>query len=165
MGLAAQIQERHRRFHADIARRAEELRRPKETVQPRYARPLRKLISLPVEFYWTSMWFYDLVCPRPAKPQISVGLIQRIVCQDFEITLSEMVSPRRGAKVVLPRQVAYYIAKTMTARSYPEIGRIFGGRDHTTVLYGVTKIQSMCDDNPEFAARVERIKLKIRSVT
>ena len=77
---------------------------------------------------------------RASDKRISVEHIQKIVCQFYNIRLSEMASPRRARDIVRPRQIAMYLAKKMTTRSLPDIGRRFGNRDHTTVLHAVRKI-------------------------
>ena len=77
---------------------------------------------------------------RTTDKRISVEHIQKVVCQYYNIKLSEMSSPRRAQDIVRPRQIAMYLAKEMTTRSYPDIGRRFGNRDHTTVLHAVRKI-------------------------
>jgi len=74
---------------------------------------------------------------------ISIKTVKRVVAKYYNIELIEMTSARRTMKVVLPRQVAMYIAKTLTPRSLPHIGYYFGGRDHTTVLHAVRKIEEL----------------------
>lgn len=84
--------------------------------------------------------------------------IQKVVCTHYGISKVDMVSERKTREVILPRQIAIYLAKAMTGRSLPEVGRRFGGRDHTTVLHAVKKIQKMVEENPEFAAKVRKIQ-------
>lgn len=72
--------------------------------------------------------------------QVSVEAIQKTVADYYKIKVADMYSKRRPANIVLPRQVAMYLAKEMTEKSYVEIGELFGGRDHTTVLHAVGKI-------------------------
>ena len=71
------------------------------------------------------------------RRRITIDEIQRTVCQFYRIDRAEMSSKRRARAVVRPRQVAMYLAKVLTPRSYPEIGRKFGGRDHSTVIHAV----------------------------
>ena len=66
--------------------------------------------------------------------------IQRVVAKHYNVSRQELVSNRRTRVIVKPRQIAMYLSKTLTPRSFPEIGRRFGGRDHTTVLHAVRKI-------------------------
>lgn len=88
--------------------------------------------------------------------------IQRVVVDHFPgVTMRDLNSPRRIAKIVLPRQIAMYLAKTMTARSLPDVGRRFGGRDHTTVLHAVRKIEALVASKPEIASTVEMLRKAI----
>ena len=66
--------------------------------------------------------------------------ILRIVSRHYKVTHKDLLSTRRSRAVVRPRQIAMYLAKALTSRSLPEIGRRFGGRDHTTVLHSVRKV-------------------------
>ncbi len=77
------------------------------------------------------------------RKRITIDEIQRTVCQFYRIDRSEMSSKRRARAVVRPRQVAMYLAKVLTPRSYPEIGRKFGGRDHSTVIHAVRLIEDL----------------------
>ena len=72
--------------------------------------------------------------------QISVENIQKTVADFYKIKVSDMYSKKRPASIVRPRQIAMYLAKELTQKSLPEIGELFGGRDHTTVLHAVRKI-------------------------
>ena len=77
------------------------------------------------------------------RRRITIDEIQRTVCQFYRVDRSEMSSKRRARAVVRPRQVAMYLAKVLTPRSYPEIGRKFGGRDHSTVIHAVRLIEDL----------------------
>jgi len=77
------------------------------------------------------------------RKRITIDEIQRTVCSFYRIDRSEMASKRRARAVVRPRQVAMYLAKVLTPRSYPEIGRKFGGRDHSTVIHAVRLIEDL----------------------
>jgi chromosomal replication initiator protein len=81
--------------------------------------------------------------------QVTVELIQRTVADYFKIKVADMYSKRRPSAIALPRQVAMYLAKELTQKSLPEIGELFGGRDHTTVLHAVRKIGGERTKNPE----------------
>ena len=84
---------------------------------------------------------HDLI--RANDRKITIEEIQKRVAEHFNIRLSDMHSPRRARAVARPRQVAMYLAKQLTSRSLPEIGRKFGGRDHTTVMHAVRKIEEL----------------------
>ena len=69
--------------------------------------------------------------------------IQIAVCKHFDVKLLDMLSKRRTAEIVKPRQIAMYLAKTLTLKSLPDIGRRFGGRDHTTALHAIRKMEGL----------------------
>jgi chromosomal replication initiator protein len=99
------------------------------------------------------------------RRQISVEFIQKTVADFFKIKVAEMYGKRRHAHIVLPRQVAMYLAKELTQKSLPEIGEAFGGRDHTTVLHAMRKIaeQRQHDRRPESPdprARTDAARMK-----
>ena len=103
----------------------------------------------------------DLV--RPADPRrIRVEDILRIVAKHYGVTRADLLSSRRTANVVRPRQIAMYLAKTLTLRSLPEIGRRFGGRDHTTVLHAVRKIEGLVGNDGALAEEIETIKRELQ---
>ena len=81
--------------------------------------------------------------------QISVENIQKTVADYYKIKVADMYSKRRPASIARPRQIAMYLAKELTQKSLPEIGELFGGRDHTTVLHAVRKISADRSKNPE----------------
>jgi hypothetical protein len=75
----------------------------------------------------------------------SILEIQKAVCRAFGVTVGDILSSRRGAPVVLPRQIAMALARRLTLRSFPEIGRQFGGKDHTTIIHSVCKMEPVMD--------------------
>ncbi|HEV7449343.1 MAG TPA: chromosomal replication initiator protein DnaA [Candidatus Paceibacterota bacterium] len=99
----------------------------------------------------------DLI--RPMEPRrVKIEDIQRVVARQYNVSRADLLSSRRTANVVRPRQVAMYLAKTLTLRSLPEIGRRFGGRDHTTVLHAVRKIENLVDNDNVLAEEIELLK-------
>jgi chromosomal replication initiator protein len=99
----------------------------------------------------------DLI--RPQEPRrVRIEDIQRIVARQYNVSRSDLLSSRRTANVVRPRQVAMYLSKTLTLRSLPEIGRRFGGRDHTTVLHAVRKIEALVAKDSTLAEEMELLK-------
>ncbi|MCB4769032.1 chromosomal replication initiator protein DnaA [Ancylobacter sp. Lp-2] len=99
----------------------------------------------------------DLV--RSSEPKrVRVDDILRVVAKHYNVTRADILSQRRTANVVKPRQIAMYLAKTLTLRSLPEIGRRFGGRDHTTVLHAVRKIEGLVGSDSVLAGEVEALK-------
>jgi chromosomal replication initiation ATPase DnaA len=95
---------------------------------------------------------YELPPNNQFGPRIDV--IVRAVADHFSVSYIDIVSARRTSKVILPRHVAMYLAKTLTLRSLPEIGRRIGGRDHTVVLYAQRKIEGLIRSNPDLAEHV-----------
>jgi chromosomal replication initiator protein len=78
------------------------------------------------------------------------------------VSRADLLSSRRTANVVRPRQVAMYLAKVLTLRSLPEIGRRFGGRDHTTVLHAVRKIENLAGNDSALAEEIESLKRQLQ---
>ncbi len=103
----------------------------------------------------------DLVRPQEPK-RIKIEDIQRVVARQYNVSRSDLLSSRRTANVVRPRQVAMYLAKTLTLRSLPEIGRRFGGRDHTTVLHAVRKIEALVSKDMTLSDEVELLKRQLQ---
>jgi len=99
----------------------------------------------------------DLLRAREPK-KVKIEDIQRIVSKHFNVTKADLLSARRTRTVVRPRQIAMYLAKALTPRSLPEIGRRFGNRDHTTVLHAVRKIEEMATADRGFADEIEMLK-------
>src|SRR6185295_7732462 len=103
----------------------------------------------------------DLIRPLDHR-KIKIADIQRIVARHYNVSRSHLLSSRRTANVVRPRQVAMYLAKTMTLRSLPEIGRRFGGRDHTTVLHAVRTIEHLVGNDMALAEEIEILKRQLQ---
>jgi chromosomal replication initiator protein len=99
---------------------------------------------------------HDLL--RSHERRITIDEIQKKVAEHFNIKLGEMTSDRRARAVARPRQVAMYLAKQLTMRSLPQIGRKFGGRDHTTVMHAVRKIEELMRADPSLAEDVELLR-------
>jgi len=92
---------------------------------------------------------------RTNSRKITIDEIQKKVVEHYNIKLSDMHSPRRSRSVARPRQVAMYLAKSITTRSLPEIGRKFGGRDHTTVIHAIKTIEEIMVNDPNLAEDIE----------
>ena len=93
-----------------------------------------------------------------AGQRLTVDRIQRAVCEEFNVTLTDMTSKRRARIIARPRQVAMYLSKKLTKRSLPDIGRRFGGRDHTTVMHAVKRIDELRASDAEFNAQIETVE-------
>ncbi|HEY8564813.1 MAG TPA: chromosomal replication initiator protein DnaA [Beijerinckiaceae bacterium] len=99
----------------------------------------------------------DLVKNREPK-RVKIEDIQKLVASRYNVSRSDILSERRTAAVVRPRQIAMYLSKVLTLRSLPEIGRRFGGRDHTTVLHAVRKIEKALSEDTSLNDEVELLK-------
>jgi len=96
---------------------------------------------------------------RTGEPKrVRIEDIQRIVARHYIVSKTELLSNRRTRTIVKPRQIAMYLAKVMTPRSLPEIGRRFGGRDHTTVLHAVRKIEDLSGSDNTLAQELELLR-------
>jgi chromosomal replication initiator protein len=96
---------------------------------------------------------------RSGEPKrVRIEDIQRVVARHYNVSKTELLSNRRTRTIVKPRQVAMFLAKIMTLRSLPEIGRRFGGRDHTTVLHAVRKIEGLSAQDNMLAQEIELLK-------
>jgi chromosomal replication initiator protein len=120
-----------------------------------------KLNNQPVTLDMAEREVRDLIRPQEPK-RIKIEDIQRVVARQYNVSRSDLLSSRRTANVVRPRQVAMYLAKTLTLRSLPEIGRRFGGRDHTTVLHAVRKIEALVNKDTALCEEVESLKRQLQ---
>jgi len=94
--------------------------------------------------------------------KVTVDTIQKTVAEHYALKQADLISERRARAVARPRQVAMWLAKQITTRSLPDIGRRFGGRDHTTVLHAVRRIESLKADDPALARDVDVLLRKLR---
>jgi chromosomal replication initiator protein len=99
----------------------------------------------------------DLVRTQEPK-RVKIDDIQKLVAGHYNISRADILSSRRTANVVRPRQIAMYLSKVLTLRSLPEIGRRFGGRDHTTVLHAVRKVEELSAKDKSLAEVIELLK-------
>lgn len=84
--------------------------------------------------------------------------VQRIVAKRYGFTRTDLLSERRTVPLAKARQIAMFVAKSVTTKSLPEIGRHFGGRDHTTILHGIRKIAGMVEADERFRAEIDGLK-------
>jgi chromosomal replication initiator protein len=113
-----------------------------------------RLTGQPITLELAERELRDLVRPIEME-RVGIEEIQRVVARHYNVSRSDLLSSRRTANVMRPRQIAMYLAKTLTLRSLPEIGRRFGGRDHTNVLHAVRKIESLIGTDNGLAAEIE----------
>ena len=115
-----------------------------------------QLVGRDLTLETTQEVLHDLL--RANNRRVTIEEIQKRVAEHFNIRISDMHSARRARSVARPRQVAMYLAKQLTSRSLPEIGRKFGGRDHTTVMHAVKKVDELRDHDTIFAEDVELLR-------
>lgn len=119
------------------------------------------LVGRPISLESAQELLHDLL--RANDRRVTIEEIQKRVAEHFNIRIADMHSARRSRAVARPRQVAMYLAKQLTARSLPEIGRKFGGRDHTTVMHAVKKIEELRGNDQSFAEDVELLRRMLES--
>ncbi|WP_434616606.1 chromosomal replication initiator protein DnaA [Tabrizicola sp. M-4] len=95
---------------------------------------------------------------RASDRKLTIEEIQRKVAEHYNIRLSDMIGPKRVRTIARPRQIAMYLAKQLTPRSLPEIGRRFGGRDHTTIMHGVRKIEELMSTDSQLADDLQLLR-------
>jgi chromosomal replication initiator protein len=115
-----------------------------------------QLVGRDITLETTQEVLHDLL--RANDRRVTIDDIQKQVSQHFNIRVADMHSARRARSVARPRQVAMYLAKQLTSRSLPEIGRKFGGRDHTTVMHAVRKVDELREQDAAFAEDVELLR-------
>jgi len=115
-----------------------------------------ELVGRPITLESAQEVLQDLL--RAHDRRITIDEIQRQVAAHFNIRLADMASARRSRAIARPRQIAMYLAKQLTPRSLPEIGRKFGGRDHTTVMHAVKVIEEMRQSDPAFGEDVDLLR-------
>jgi chromosomal replication initiator protein len=101
----------------------------------------------------------DVFAPADVVPTMADVL--RATARHFGLDGSDLTSKGRRQELVAPRQIAMYLIRDLTSHSFPEIGEFFGGRDHSTVLYAVKKIQERLDDDAELAKTVAEVRASL----
>ena len=100
---------------------------------------------------------------RASDRKLTIEEIQRKVAEHYNIRLSDMIGPKRVRNIARPRQIAMYLAKQLTPRSLPEIGRRFGGRDHTTIMHGVRKIEELMAQDSQMSDDLQLLRRLLQS--
>ena len=98
---------------------------------------------------------------KGSQEKNSIKRIQRIVAEEFQISVEDMRSKKRSSIIAIPRQVAMYLCRNMTDESFPKIGVEFGGKDHSTVMHSVEKIEKELKENKDLANTIEKLKKNI----
>ncbi len=124
-------------------------------------RAVYRLTAEPVTIERAEYIVRDLMSTSEPK-RIKIDDILKIVSKHFGVNRSDLLSNRRNRSVVRPRQIGMYLAKKLTSRSLPEIGRRFGNRDHTTVLHAIRKVEQLMADDSGLKEEVELLKRMLR---
>lgn len=112
----------------------------------------------------------NIIVPLPTQTMLNSGIMTKmnhiveVVSEFYGLNKEQLASPSRVVRWLMPRQIAMYLCRTMTNRSFPEIGMRFGGRDHTTVMSAVKKIEAMIQYDERLADEVDVLKLKIKGI-
>jgi len=114
------------------------------------------LVGRPVTLEVTQECLSDIL--RASDRKVTIEEIQRKVAEHYNVRLSDMIGPKRVRTIARPRQVAMYLAKQLTPRSLPEIGRRFGGRDHTTIMHGVRKVEELMATDSQLADDLQMLR-------
>jgi chromosomal replication initiator protein len=116
-----------------------------------------QLTGLPLSLAMAETSLKDLIRVSETR-RVKIEDIQRVVSKHFNVSKQDLLSSRRTRTIVWPRQIAMYLAKSLTLRSLPEIGRRFGGRDHTTVLHAVRKVEELLSTDEALMQEIEVLK-------
>jgi chromosomal replication initiator protein len=120
-----------------------------------------QLVGRPISLESAQDVLHDLL--RVNNRRVTIEEIQKKVADYFNIRLSDMSSPRRARAVARPRQIAMFLSKQLTSKSLPEIGRTFGGRDHTTVMHAVNRIDELSIEDSSLSDDIELLKRTLDS--
>ncbi len=115
----------------------------------------------PVSIENLQIWLADFL--KAYDRRVTIEEIKRKVADHFQLKVADLESPNRSRSIVRPRQVAMYLSRILTPRSFPEIGKRFGDRDHTTVMHAVSTVKAFIGTDPHFAEEVEGLRLSIRN--
>ena len=140
----------HQRFCASLAKLA--LPKP-PSAAPKAPEPVREPVIVRMRGGRDFLW----IATPPENRTATIKRIQAIVANAYNVSVLDILSERRTKVVVIPRQIAIYLARVLTPRSLPEIGHAFGNRDHTTALAAFNKIKHLMSADPAFAAEVEEL--------
>jgi chromosomal replication initiator protein len=117
--------------------------------------------SRPVTIDNLQIWLADFL--KAYDRRVTIEEIKRRVADHFQLKVADLESPNRSRSIVRPRQIAMYLSRILTPRSFPEIGKRFGDRDHTTVMHAVTTVKDFIEKDQHFAEEVESLRLSIRN--
>lgn len=157
--MAAAVARRERQVAAAMVE--EEAEENRAQVQILEARLVDEIVTIEPWFYPPAIKIADPVIEWHGPRMPKVEEIQRKTAEHYGVKRFDIISQRRTANIVRPRQVAMYLTKQLTLRSLPDIGRRFGGRDHTTVLHAVKKMERLVAVDAALASTIAAIRAGI----
>lgn len=134
---------------------------PVMTREPRRSEPTIESLELAIREMRTKL--RAMVKNVDGAPKVLVEEIQHIVASKYGLSRTDLVSQRRTAALVRARHIAIYLSKELTTNSYPRLGKLFGDRDHTTMLHAVRKVQGRRDADAQFDSEIEEIVTVLRA--
>lgn len=124
-------------------------------------RPQEPMIDLSPSVRKREWLILGTVDGDPLPRQLCVRSIIESVSDHYDVTVLDLVSHRRDGRIMTPRHVAMYLARNMTTKSLPEIGRLMGGRDHSTICHGIKRIEGLIERDQDFASDLEVLRQKL----
>src|SRR5699024_9893683 len=103
------------------------------------------------------------IIPNSRPRKITVKVVQKYICEKYEVTVDEMLSKKRTKSIAYPRQLAMYISRELTDLSLPKIGQEFGGRDHTTVIHAHKKITELMKTDQDVLTEINQYLEELKS--
>jgi chromosomal replication initiator protein len=119
-----------------------------------------ELIGRPITLEGTQDVLSDLL--RSYDRKVTIDCIQKKICEHYAVKHADLIGARRSRNLARPRQIAMYLAKKLTTRSLPDIGRAFGGRDHTTVLHAVRQVESLMKSDAQIAEDIDTLRRSLK---
>jgi hypothetical protein len=162
--LAARLHREHCERRARLSPRPTEPKRPNVSAETALAAPFAPKVPYGESVIIITKPVADADKQAAMLAPSMIKIIQRECARQFNVNVADLKSPRRTAYLAFARQVAMYITKTLTQKSLPEIGRRFGGRDHTTVLHAVRKIENLIKSDDDFALQAEAIEHRVKEI-
>jgi chromosomal replication initiation ATPase DnaA len=153
MSILEEFHRAHKTRLRRIASKAvEQVKQPETVVKAEEPKPVNQELE-----QWVVVQKQKLNEEWPFATYPTVDAIQRATCAHFGVPLMDLLSSRRTAPLIIPRHVAMHLCRRLTPKSYPEIARRFGGRDHTVALWADRKIQKLVNEDAHVCASVEML--------
>jgi len=121
---------------------------------------MAKLTGRPLDVEMTHQALGNII--GKTLERIAPDTIMKAVCAEYKVSPSELKGPRRHRNITVPRQIAMYLVRELTDESLPQIGAFFGGRDHSTVINSLKRVEALRDANPEIRAQIDRVRRSLR---